>query len=465
LAWAFAPYGSKPVTGSIQRQPNPLVRGAFPLLLIFLVAIFSAFMELVPGAAKVRPQLIMAVFGLLVVLGTGQFMKVLNTPIGRCIAIFIAWFIACIPFGAWPGGSFAVFAEVFSKSALIYFLTAGLLTTLSQANRLYRAIAYSVGFLGVVTLLKNNRDIAGRLMLDNTRYSNANDLAWTLLVGLTFVGFLYLRGTRFQKVVALLMLPPILLAISRTGSRAAAMGVLILIVVIFAQAKRTTKIRLVVGVPVVLLVLVYLMPADMRMRFTTYFGEYRQYDYDPSNAAEMLRMSTIQSSESRRALLIDSLIITMHHPLMGVGPGNFAVAQDVLAKARGERSSWHVSHNTYTQISSEMGVPGLLIFLAVLFNVFKVLNSISRTRYPGPTWQNLRMLARTLRAGFIVFLPVAFFGSLGYNAEVPILAGIATSLGYMAQKQRAIDRTASAQTVPAEPLLEPGFEPVAVGQY
>ena len=43
----------------------------------------------------------------------------------------------------------------------------------------------------MVTLLKNNRASDGRLVLDNTRYANSNDLAWTLLVGLIFIGFLY----------------------------------------------------------------------------------------------------------------------------------------------------------------------------------------------------------------------------------------------------------------------------------
>jgi hypothetical protein len=48
---------------------------------------------------------------------------------------------------------------------------------------------------------------------------------------------------------------------------------------------------------------------------------------------------------------------------------------------------------------------------------------------------------------------------------MPILAGITAALGFMAQKQRAIDRAASAPMVSEEPMLEPGLEPVAVGRY
>jgi O-antigen ligase len=453
----------KPVTRSLDRQPNLLLNSAFPLLLFFLFYVFVGVMDLVPYLVLLRPQLILAILGLLIILGTGQFMKVLQAPIGISIAVFTAWFIASGAFGAWPGGSFGVLVEYWYKSALMYLLAAGLLTTLPQANRIYRTIAYAIAILSVVTLLKNVRTEEGRLILNNTRYANSNDLAWTLLVGLTFIGFLYLRGTRWQKVLAVLMAPPVLLTISRTGSRAGMLGTVALVVVLLIQVKRATRIKLMVVLPIVFLAVLVLLPADLLLRYTTYFGT---YDVFKASAMERVRMGAIGSAEVRKQLLIDSLIITLRHPLMGVGPGNFAVVQSELALARGDqRGFWHLTHNTYTQISSEMGVIGLVIYLAFLFNVLRVLNSIIRTRSPSPIWQNLRQLALPLRTAFIVFLPVAFFDSLAYTADVPILAGLATALGFMAQKQRAIDRAAKAPIVAAEPLLEPGLEPLPVGQY
>jgi O-antigen ligase len=453
------------VTASIEQQPNGLLRGSFPLLLIFLFSIFSAAMEIIPGVGKARPQLILAALGLLAVFGTGQFMKVLATPIGKCIAIFTLWFMACIPFGLWPGGSFSILTDQWYKAALIFLLTAGLLTTLPQASQIFRAIAYAIGLLGVLVLLKNDRAGDGRLILKDTRYSNANDLAWTLLVGLAFIGFLYLRGKRWQKIVAVLMVPPILLTLSRTGSRAGAMGAVVLFGVMVSQSNRVTRRRLLAGLPLIFLALVVLLPRDILVRYTTFFGSYDYYR-SFSDPTEKLRKGTIESTEARKQLLIDSIFVTLKHPLLGVGPGNFMVEQDVMAHARGdEKGAWKVTHNTYTQLSSEMGLPGLIIYVALLYNVFMVLNPIIRSRNPSPQWVNLRQLATSLRAAFIVYLPVAFFCSLGYNADLPILAGITTALGFMAQKQRAIDRAASIPVVADEPLLEPGLEPVAVGRY
>jgi O-antigen ligase len=451
------------VKSSIYQQPNTMLNGSFPLLMFFLFLIYSAFMEVIPGFGKIRPQLILATLGLLAVFGTGQFMKVVTSRIGMCFVAFTVWFVACVPFGAWPGGSFQVFIEQWYKAVLIFILTAGLLTTLPQANRIFHTIAYATGILGLLVLLKNNRTTDGRLVLDNTRYSNANDLAWTLLIGLTFVGFLFLRGTRTQKMIALLMVPPMLLTMSRTGSRAGAMGAVLLYFLLVWQSRPATRLRVLAATPVIFFVILMLMPATTRLRYTTYFGSYSKYDV---SAEGKLRMGTIESTEARKQLLIDSLKITAQHPFLGVGPGNFDVAQNEMAIAGGAmKGLWHVTHNTYTQLSSEMGIPGLAIYLVMLYYVFKTLNSIIRTKTKSPTWDNLRAMALSLRTAFILFLPIAFFDSLAYNADVPILAGLTTALGFMAQKQRAIDRAAAAPVTEELVPTNADLEPVAVGHY
>jgi O-antigen ligase len=254
-----------------------------------------------------------------------------------------------------------------------------------------------------------------------------------------------------------------LLTISRTGSRAGALGAVLLFFLLVFQSKRTTRIKVLAASPFIFVLILFLMPREMRLRYTTYFGTYNTYN---QSIEEKIRMGTIESTESRKQLLIDSLNVTVHHPFLGVGPGNFEVVQNEIAQARGDRSLWHVTHNTYTQISSEMGIPGLAIFIAALYFVFKTLNSIIRTRNRSRSWEDLRSLALCLRTAFIVFLPIAFFDSLAYNADVPILAGLTAAIGFMAQKQRAIDRRAAAEeAVEAMKPEDSMLEPVPVGTY
>ena len=312
--------------------------------------------------------------------------------------------------------------------------------------------------MSIVTLVLNQRH-QGRLMLDNTRYANSNGLAWTLLIGLIFLGYLYKTGNGYQKATAVILSLPVVVALSRTGSRTGVLGVAMLVVLVFKASSKATRAKIIASLPIILLLLVMVVPQEIRMRYLTWFGE-----VEYAHKFEGGRSSWIQSTESRKKLLIDSLIVTAQHPLLGAGPGNFAVAQDLLAKARGERSLWHVTHNTYTEVSSEMGIPGFAIYVTFLYQTFKILGSIIRTRSRSPEWVELRTMALTLRTAFGVFLVIAFFSSLTYNADVPILAGLTVALGFIAQKQRAIDRANAAEAVVA-PSEEASLEPVAVGQF
>ena len=150
----------------------------------------------------------------------------------------------------------------------------------------------------------------------------------------------------------------------------------------------------------------------------------------------------------------------MTHPLFGVGPGNFPTAQNDLALSRGEsKGLWAETHNTYTQISSEMGIPGLVIYLALLYWCFKPLNSILHTRYPGKEWHDLQAMAKILRASLICVLAMAVFDSYAYDVNVPILAGICCALGLIAQRQRAVSKAANLRVLESvpEPVPEPAW--------
>ena len=67
-----------------------------------------------------------------------------------------------------------------------------------------------------------------------------------------------------------------------------------------------------------------------------------------------------------------------------------------------------------------------------------------------------------------MFLSIAFFASLAYDADVPIPAGLTTAIGCLAQKQRAIDRANAAPvasvptlpTPPSNPWLSHGADPM-----
>ena len=73
-------------------------------------------------------------------------------------------------------------------------------------------------------------------------------------------------------------------------------------------------------------------------------------------------------------------------------------------------------------------------------------------------------MAKTLQAAFLVMVMVAIFESFGYDANIPIVAGLITALSFIAQQAAARqNRVASGGTVPPA-LPEPEYEPAWSGR-
>ena len=444
---------------AVRPPTNPIVRSAFPVLLFFLAVVFSGIFEKAPFLAPLHPLMILGGLALIAV-GVGGRLPgvVVHNPIGKSLAAFTVWYIVCIPFARWPGGSASALVNIWSRSALAFVLVAGVILTIDQCKTVFKTIGYSVGVLAILALILRGVDRTGRLGLIGTRYENANDFAWTLIVGLSFLTFLIMRGNRREKTIAVLLSAPILLALVKTGSRMGSIGIGILAVFGFLQASRAVRIKLAIGVPILLALLLAVAPPEIRLRYTIWFGTGENYSGRALSAEERTANTAIGSAEGRVQSLKDSIYLTLIHPVFGVGPGNFPVAQNDLAMSRGEsRGLWVLTHNTYTQISSEMGIPGLVIYLAFLYLCFKPLNSILHTRYAGKEWHDLQAMAKTLRVSLIAVLAMAVFDSYGYDVNIPILAGICCALGLIAQRQRAVSKAANLRVL--EPVPEPVPEP------
>ena len=182
------------MTSNQQRRPDSLLSAVFPILVVFLFAVYTGFIEFTPGLREIRPLLVIGGLGLIAVGVTGRIGMVLSSPIGKAITAFTIWFIICIPLAIWRGGSIVVFKDYWSKSFLAFVLMAGLISTAAESKKIFHTIAYGVGFLAILALAMHSYTVDGRLGLPGGRYENSNDLAWTLLVGLIFLAYLYMQS-------------------------------------------------------------------------------------------------------------------------------------------------------------------------------------------------------------------------------------------------------------------------------
>lgn len=131
------------------------------------------------------------------------------------------------------------------------------------------------------------------------------------------------------------------------------------------------------------------------------------------------------SSEARKNLLKASIKITIQNPLVGVGPGQFAVAENDDQKRLGRtRGAWQVTHNSYTEVSSETGIPGLLLFAGSFF-----LSASSRCAglsLRASLYPEVRRFATCLMLSIAAFAVCITFASLAYRFYLPTLIGLTT---------------------------------------
>ena len=131
---------------------------------------------------------------------------------------------------------------------------------------------------------------------------------------------------------------------------------------------------------------------------------------------------------ARRYFLIQSLKLTLQHPIFGVGPGQFAGTNWEVSKAEGVHIAAQPTHNTYTEVSSETGIPGLIFFVGTLVICFRSTLRIAKMTENNESLRALSNAATCVFVSITAFLIGAFFLSLSYSALVTVALGLSAAL-------------------------------------
>ena len=218
----------------------------------------------------------------------------------------------------------------------------------------------------------------------------------------------------------------------RTGSRGAMIAFVVMIMVAFLRASIIDKLKLIMAGVLFFGVVVTIMPGRLVSRYKTVAGD---VDEDSEMDAAM-QSSATSSTESRRQLLKHSLIFTMQHPIFGVGPGMFTVADDAYAKSQGLRKgAWLGTHNSYTQVSSEIGIPAFLFYFAAVFLSIAGPLQVYRKTRGDPRLEQMGTIALGLHYTMIIYAVTVLFEHIAYTVMLPIFGGFAAALGRVASAE------------------------------
>jgi O-antigen ligase len=419
----MAPLGASPIAPLVD-EASPFQRLGFNVLLVFIFLAFSRIFDVKFGSLHITGAAYRVVFAM-ALLSRG-FQVALSSNIGKALLGFTICFGVSVPFSVWRSGSKDVFLNQWLLFSFVAFLAvAGLVYNYQQWFKLFKTLTYA---LLVFTVIANVFGVSdnGRLFLVQGKFGNPNEMAQALLLGLPLWGAMMiisksLPGKAFATGVMVL----ILATTFRTGSRGAMIGFVATLLVVFLRASVIGKLKIVLAGVLFLGIVLGTMPGRLIARYKTIADD----EVDTAEMGASMAESATSSTQSRKVLLRHSLIFTIRHPIFGVGPGMFAVADDAYSKGIGlPKGSWAGTHNSYTQVSSELGIPAFLFFVTAVAMAVKGPYSIYKKTRGDPRLEDMGTAALALHYCLVIYAVTILFDYIAYTVMLPVFGGLAACL-------------------------------------
>jgi hypothetical protein len=385
------------------------------------------------------------------------FLVGLKHPIGRSFYFFSAWFVLSIPFSMWKGGSTGVLMEQWLPAFVMFLSVSGLLGTFGQIRRAILTVGYGLCVLTFIAVIWGSTEETGRLFLPNGKFSNPNEMAQALTLGLPLAYLIFQESQALGKRVAAAgVMFVMLLMISKCGSRGALITMIVLALIAFLRASIMGKTKLLIGGALLIAILVGLMPGKLLRRYRTMGQDDDEMSMSGDYDAQ-LQGSAVESTMHRRELLKRSIKYTFQHPLFGVGPGMFPVAEDADMRAQGYRKgTWQGTHNSYTEVSSEEGIPALIAYVCIIFISYRKTWQLHKRTRDDTRLKSIANCAQALNYCIIVYAVSVFFDYIAYTQMLSVFAGLALALDLHASAE--IEQLTAAPAQPA-PIPFAQFRP------
>ena len=402
-------------------------------LYIFSILVFFRPYELIPALSFLSTSaFILALVTLIIYIPT-QFttegsLTVFPTEV-KCVLAMAFLALLTMPIAKDPPTAWETFNDVFSKAVAMFIVMVNVLRTRRRLMGMVW-LSLSVGvYLSYVALDMYWR---GELNAEGYRvdvgvkglFGNPNDLALHLVTMIPLAVCLGLASnSRLMRLVFFGMAILFLAANTVTYSRGGFLGLIAASAVMIWKLGRRQRLNVSVVSIVVGGLFILLAPGNYAVRILSIFG---------------LATDPVGSSDQRKELLERSIIVSLRNP-WGIGIGNFPIV--------GVRNL--VTHNSFTQVSSELGLLGLAAYLIFMISPFRKLGAIERTLFKKNEHDWFYYLAIGLQASIVGYMVSSFFVSVAYNWFIYYLIAYAVAFRRIYQIEKGLK-----EGVKAEPLWD-----------
>lgn len=378
---------------------------AFALFIVFLVMLYSNVTVIFKQLDAFRPTLLVALGALsMMVIELGQTRQSfkLSWPQG---SLLLALLGACVvsTFGAIYARRAAETTVDFGKIVLVYLLIENVVTTEARLKK----VMLTMVLCGLFPALGTISNYRAGILVESSRgawrgiFANPNEAAYGILVLIPIALALAGKVRRPTRFALWGLIGIFLLAIFLTFSRGGFVG---LFVVLGLLAWKYDSILIKAGMATALVGGILLIGTF----WTRTSGNFSNIKKDTSIQE---RFWTYQAG----------LMMFIHNPVLGVGPGDSLVAYPLYAPV-GANCGCHdqlVIHNSYLQALGELGLLGFTPF--ILFILIPMYQAWKLERGP------LRAEAIALGLAMWGFLVCSIFGGFTYTWWPYILVGLITA--------------------------------------
>jgi hypothetical protein len=324
-----------------------------------------------------------------------------------------AWAAATIPFSYWPGGSLSFLLESYSKTLVIFWLLASVVTTRGRLATVARALslmAVPLAAFGVREYLAGRFVDGGPVKriasFEAPLTQNPNDLALMLNLILPLAAALFLLSPNPGARLALgLVMALIVVAVVMTFSRAGFLTLATTFVLYVGKLMKRPGRGWALAALFVVVACVPFLPSSYVERL----GTIGRIEADPTGSAQERWTDTLAA-----------LRFVSRNPLFGAGVG-----MNVLALNEMRGPTWREVHNVYLECAADLGLPGLVLFLALLALCLRATLEVQRSTAGDPGRRDLFLLAEGLQISLVAFAMAALFHPVAYHFYFYYIAGLA----------------------------------------
>jgi hypothetical protein len=361
----------------------------------------------------------------------GTMFRGLRTTAGKLWLFMMIWLVLGWPFSVWRGGTWEVLKEYIPRAHVIFFMVCAFAVTFKQFRTFFNAqilISFAV-LLSCVAFGGTPGDTGRFCIPGSVFFENPNDLSIELLISMGLFAALLWNRNNLLRVVGLAGIVAALYYLFKASSRGAFLACVVMIVVVLVTSKARLKLAVIV-VPTAIVALA-LNPYALH-RISTIF-------LDPAKAEinNETDEANVASQIERQYLLRRSIELSFTHPIFGVGAGEFIDATSGADQRGGKHSAALGTHNTYTQISSETGLPGFFCFAGVLFLTIRNMWRLHKRTRDRADGKETSTMAYSLFLTSVGYAAAIFFHHSGYGATLPLLGGMAAALEQAAPQAKS----------------------------